>query len=59
MTEENPRRYCMLLMPGESEGKPKAALLNQFKWQPGTDVSVRFVEGDPGLQERVARVAQE
>lgn len=59
MTEENANHYCMLLMPGQSEGKPKAALLNQFKWQPGTQVRVRFLEGDPGLQQRVAKVAQE
>jgi serralysin len=59
MTEENPRHYCMLLMPRESEGKPKAALLNEFKWQPGAEVSVRFLEGDLGLQRRVARVAEE
>jgi serralysin len=59
MTEENSRHYCILLMPGESEGKPKAALLNQFKWQPGTEVRVRFLEGDTGLQKRVAGVAQE
>ena len=59
MAEENSRRYCMLLMPGESEGKSKAALLSQFKWQPGTQVTVRFLEGDPGLQERVTAVAKE
>lgn len=59
MKEENLHHYCMLLMPGQSEGKPKAALLNQFKWQPGTQVAVRFLEGDPGLRQRVARVAQE
>jgi serralysin len=59
MTGENQRHYCMLPMPTQSEGKPKAALLNQFKWQPGTVVTVRFVEGDAGLQKRVANVAQE
>ena len=56
---ENPYHYCMLAMPGESEGKTKAALLNQFKWEPGTQISVRFMEGDPDLQRRVASVAEE
>lgn len=59
MTEENLHHYCMLLMPGQPEGKPKAALLNQFKWQPGTQVGVRFLDGDPGLRQRIAQVAQE
>jgi hypothetical protein len=59
MTEDNPRYYCMLIMPEQVEGKTKAALLNEFKWQPGTEVSVRFMEGDPDLQRRVAAVAQE
>lgn len=59
MSEENERHYCLLLMPGELDGKPRAALLNEFKWQPGTQVKVRFMEGDPQLQERVRQVAQE
>jgi serralysin len=59
MAEENARYYCMLLTRGAAEGKTKAALLNQFRWQPGTQVSVGFLEGDSGLQSRVAGVAQE
>src|SRR5215216_6003636 len=59
MEPENARRYCMLLMPGKEEGKQKAALLNQFKWQPGTRIRVRFMEGDLKLQERVRQVAEE
>ena len=34
-------------------------MLDEFKWQPGTHVKVRFLEGDPDLQKRVAEVAQE
>lgn len=59
MQDPNERHYCMLLMPGQAEGKSKAALLNDFKWQSGTRVKVRFMEGDPQLQERVRAVAQE
>jgi serralysin len=59
VTKDNQRHYCLLLMPGEAEGKSRAALLNAFKWQAGTQVKVRFLEGDPGLQERVQAVARE
>lgn len=59
MAEKNARYYCMLLTGRETEGKTKAALLNEFRWQPGTQVSVAFLEGDSGLQSRVAGVAQE
>ena len=59
MQEVNERHYCLLLMPGEAEGKPRAALLNEFRWESGTQVKVRFTEGDPQLQERVRAVAEE
>ena len=59
MADKNERRFCMLLVPSASEGKTKAALLDEFKWQPGTQIKVRFVEGDPALQERVRTVATE
>ena len=56
---DNERHFCMVPMPREAEGNEKAALLNEFKWPPGTAVRVRFLEGDPELQERVKRVATE
>lgn len=56
---ENDRHYCMLAMPGQDEGQTRAALLNQFKWQPGTRVRARFLEGDPELRQRVQAVAKE
>jgi serralysin len=59
MGEGNENHYCMLPTPGELEGRTRAALLNEFKWQPGTQVKVRFMEGDPPLQERVRQVAEE
>jgi serralysin len=55
----NERHYCMVAMPKEAEGNTRAALLDEFKWPWGTTVRVRFLEGDPELQERVKRVAQE
>jgi serralysin len=56
---ENARHYCMVPMPKELAAKDRAALLNQFKWEPGTTVTVGFLEGDPGLRQRVAAVARE
>ena len=59
MDDANQSHYCMLLMPGDAEGKSKAALLDGFKWQSGTQVKVTFMEGDPALQARVRAVAEE
>jgi hypothetical protein len=47
---ENERHYCVVARPKEAEGNTRAALLNEFKWPPGTTVRVRFREGDPELQ---------
>jgi hypothetical protein len=59
MADTNERYFCMVPTPAATEGKPKAALLNEFKWPAGTQVSIRFMQGDPTLRERVERVAQE
>jgi hypothetical protein len=56
---ENERHFCMVVVPKEAEGNTKAALLDEFKWPAGTAIRVRFLEGDPGLQERVQSVAEE
>jgi len=59
MAQENTHHYCLLLTPGKEEGMQRAAVLSEFKWQPGTRVRVRFTEGDPDLQDRVRQVAEE
>ena len=59
MTHQDASHYCMVPMPAESAGKTKAALLNEFKWQPGTQITVRFLEGEEDLHKRVAAVARE
>jgi hypothetical protein len=59
MAQDNASQFCMVLMPGQTEGKHKAALLNEFKWQRGTRIRVAFLEGDPKLQDRVRAVAEE
>jgi|GEM_PF-3815086 len=43
-----------------SEGlKSRAALEKAAKWTPGEEISVSFLDGDPSLQQRVRRVAEE
>lgn len=59
MSDANESHFCMLPMPGDAEGKSRAALLNAFKWQRGTRIAVRFMEGDPELRKRVRKVAKE
>jgi hypothetical protein len=59
MADGNERHYCLLLVPRPALGKSKAALLDEFKWQPGTRIKVRFMEGEPGLSQRVRAVAEE
>jgi serralysin len=56
---QNERHYCVIAALTPLEGKSKAALLDEFKWQAGTDVRVGFLEGDAELQERVRDVAKE
>jgi serralysin len=56
---ENSRHFCVIAAPRPVEGASRAALLDEFKWQPGTQVRVAFLEGDYGLQERVRSVAEE
>ena len=58
MAEENARHFCMVPIPGQFQGKTKAAILNEFRWEPGTQITVAFLEGDPDLRRRVAEVAK-
>jgi hypothetical protein len=59
VSDQNLKHFCMMPMPEKSAGTTRAALLNAFKWEPGTRVKVRFMEGGPDLQQRVAAVAKE
>jgi hypothetical protein len=59
MSESNDRYFCSLILPKPALGRSKAALLNDFKWEPGTRIRVRFLEGDPDLRARVRAVAEE
>lgn len=38
-------------------GRPRMAISTEAMWQPGSELTVRFVDGDPALHARVADVA--
>ena len=59
MSESNERHFCSVVIPKPALGRSKAALLNDFKWQPGTRIRVRFLEGAPELRTRVRAVAEQ
>jgi serralysin len=63
---ENLLQYCFCLtaaqLPAEDRAKlaqRRAALLKNASWQTGDQITIRFLEGDPGLQTRVRNVASE
>jgi serralysin len=57
---ENNRHFCMLIGPKESESGTRAALLEETRWkEPGQTIRVRFIAGDPDLQDRIRSVAEE
>ncbi|MGY1670362.1 matrixin family metalloprotease [Geodermatophilus sp. SYSU D00710] len=56
---ENARHYCIAIASQPTEMQTKAALIEQFQWQPGTQVRVSFLEGESSLKDRVRSVAEE
>jgi hypothetical protein len=58
----NDTHFCFIPSRTEKDAsgsKEKAAVLNGVKWNPGDVVTVRFMEGDQKLRERVKAVARE
>jgi serralysin len=62
----NEEHYCVCMTPEDLPeedrkllGGEKAALLNAAKWPTGSMITVKFLDGDPTLQERVKKVALE
>jgi serralysin len=59
----NQQHYCVCpsIMKGAAEAAAgrKAALLKDAKWQPGSNITIRFLGGSPALQARVRKVAEE
>lgn len=58
-SEENTGRFCSCLETKPTQGHSKAALLSAFQWATGSSITVAFLGGDPALQERIKKVAQE
>jgi serralysin len=54
-------RFCMCLNDPDPAAQKhyKAAILKNSRWQPGDKISIRFLDGDPALQQRVKNVALE
>src|ERR1700744_316601 len=66
MMGANNKQYCMCMTPATLNEQDrarmathKAALLKAAKWNPGDVITVRFLGGDPELQARVQKVAEE
>lgn len=55
----NERQYCVVIGPDHVETGTRAALLDETRWKAGDEIRVRFLEGDPDLQDRVEAVAKE
>lgn len=58
MASDNESHYCIAIGPGDQSLNGKAALLNQFRWNSGDKIHVRFMEGDDALKDRVKEVAE-
>ena len=57
----NPDRWCFAWSPqrSASTGTDRAALLNETAWNKNDTITISFLDGDPGVQEKVMRYAQE
>jgi hypothetical protein len=63
---ENSHQYCICISrPSQTAADRaavahyKAAVLKDFRWNPGSNITVRFLDGDRALQDRVRKVALE
>ncbi|MEI5908214.1 M12 family metallopeptidase [Bacillus spongiae] len=49
-------KACIDKLPPQSQNE--IAILNQYRWEPGQTIHVRFLEGDPTVQEKVIKYAK-
>lgn len=59
MSANAENHFCMCPEPPQAVGQTRAAVLKPYMWPRGTTLTIKFLEGDPGLTKRVAAVAQE
>ena len=56
----NPENYfCISPEPPEAQGQARAAIVERYMWPRGATIKIKFLEGDPALQAKVAAVAKE
>jgi serralysin len=55
---ENATHYCICMAPKEQNLNDKAGLFNEYRWNSGDIIRVKFVEGDESLRRRVQEVAE-
>lgn len=53
------QHFCVVFGPENVSTGTRAALLKETQWQPGEEIKVSFLGGDPGLQDRVVAAAKE
>jgi serralysin len=58
-TNSDLHHFCMDILPTVDRDGTKAAVLAKYRWPQGQRITVRFLEGDPALHERVKAVARE
>ena len=57
--EENPSNAGSLPEPGAPQGDLRLALTKGKKWAVGRTLKIRFLDGDPVIQQKVAQIAQQ
>lgn len=57
--EENPDNAGPLPEPGAAPDDIRMALTDRKKWATGRTLRIRFLDGDPAIQQKVAQVAQQ
>jgi serralysin len=61
MADENRDQWCFAWIPqaAAAAGKTRATLVKDSKWDSRDVITVKFLDGDPSVQDRVRRVALE
>jgi serralysin len=57
--EQNKDQWCFAWLPqSQVTGKTKAALVKDSKWGSGDRITISFLDGDHGVQQRIKQVAK-
>ncbi|MBC7911582.1 MAG: hypothetical protein H7Y30_13830 [Pyrinomonadaceae bacterium] len=58
---DNQDRWCFTWIPSDQgvEGANRAGLLKRAKWEANSIITASFLDGDPGVQQRVKKAAQQ